>query len=570
MQPSPLAVLGILAAVGGWLAGCGDGKGGDDTADTCTGAACTPGDTTTTEDDVANGDGVSPGDTTAADTVAEPTLCEVRAAEGSHEGCEHWAVDLDVPFAPGPGGGWWDWPSEPYGVLVTNPAHNPGPATVGVSTASESLVSRTIAPGDWAELVLPPCGDGASCADAVRAVNGTVRVRAAYRLTSDLPVVAYQLNPLEPESPAVIDGVERDDYMGGLSDGSLLLPTHALGTRYRVLAWPSGADTMRSFLTVVGTSDEPTTVTVTPSFATMQGLDQVDGGEIGAIAAGAATSFVLQAHDVLNLEVVIASGEDIPDLTGSLVTADRPVAVFAGAEGATAPITEPLTCCLDHVEHQLLPTAAWGTTHFAGRAWPRNGARDVWRVVADSDDTQVTLDPDLLGGAVVLDAGDWVDVVTVEHLRISSSAPVSVGQFLTGMYDPASSGGLFTEDSAMTGDPSFIVTLPTDRYRADYAFVIPAGYDQSYATVVLPGDAGVTLDGAVLDEAEVTLRGGLDDALPGGSHRALRVPVEPGAHTLEATAPCGVTVYGFLALPTYQGNGASFGYTAGAALPPPE
>src|SRR5690606_37379666 len=77
--------------------------------------------------------------------------------------------------------------------------------------------------------------------------------------------------------------------------------------------------------------------------------------------------------DVINLETAGLNA----DFTGTLVTADRPVAVFVGSEASDAPRFETYStrqCCADHLEGQLFPNQTLGMRFIIGRMPPRSVA----------------------------------------------------------------------------------------------------------------------------------------------------------------------------------------------------
>ena len=190
---------------------------------------------------------------------------------------------------------------------------------------------------------------------------GTALSRGAYRITSDVPLVAYQFNPLENANVFS-------------NDASQLLPATALGapSRYVVASWPQtiarsdvpaqdfGSD-LRAFLTLVGT--RPDTHVHLKTRAKV-----VPGGPLpSGLREGQDVDVVLQPFEVLNLE----TGSFGADFTGSVVEADEPVVVFTGSEASDAPTFSTLAarvCCADHLEEQVVPTRAVGTRYVLGHA----------------------------------------------------------------------------------------------------------------------------------------------------------------------------------------------------------
>lgn len=110
-----------------------------------------------------------------------------------------------------------------------------------------------------------PDKDG--CDGAPRNVQGTTKAKLAWHLTSTIPIIAYQFNPLENE------GVFSND-------ASMLIPTNVLGKRYRVLTWSERVGALRAYVTVVGVGPGATSVTVTSTAKTL------GGSEVPALAPG--------------------------------------------------------------------------------------------------------------------------------------------------------------------------------------------------------------------------------------------------------------------------------------------
>lgn len=340
-----------------------------------------------------------------------------------------------------------------------------------------------------------------------RMMQGTEVAPHAYRVTSDVPVTVHQLNPLEGATT---------------NDASTVLPVEELGTRYRILSWEhedlSGVDMPSSFA-VVPVTQEPTTITITPTAAVRA------GGPVAATPAGTPFSVTLSRFDVLHV-VTDRPGDDF---TGTLVVADRPVAVFGSHVCAQVPFG--VEFC-DHLEEQLYPVANWGVELAAAKSRPRFTENDWWRVVAGHDGTLVTLDPDVLGtGPVPLDAGEDLSFQTASDVMVTASRPVQVGQYLVG----SRASGSFWERK---GDPSQILVLPTAQYDRDFLFLVPEICDEDWLTIVAPAGAAVLLDGATVDPASFSPIGA-------GAWTRAHVAVADGVHRIASDVPVAVSVYGY-------------------------
>ncbi|MCB9698990.1 MAG: IgGFc-binding protein [Alphaproteobacteria bacterium] len=226
------------------------------------------------------------------------------------------------------------------------------------------------------------------------------------------------------EASAPIDLLAVHDRLY-FSEASLILPLTELGTRTRVLAVPSEG-TGRSEFLVVATRDD-TTLRITPSQTTL-----------AAFPAGQPVDLTLDAGETWQVQ-------SLEDLSGSLVEASAPVAVFGGGVDA-----EVSCWATSHAWDQLLPTTRWGLETHVVPMLGQGG--DLVRVASDTDGTEVRLD---CGEPVVLDAGEVAAFPLDAPTRITSSHPVAVGQLARGGSCTAS--GL--------GDANLVVTTPTALYR---------------------------------------------------------------------------------------------------------
>ena len=106
------------------------------------------------------------------------------------------------------------------------------------------------------------------------------------------------------------------------------------------------------------------------------------GSTVPALAIGQSHTVVLQPYQVLNLQSDALGS----DLTGTIVTSTKPVAVFGGHEAAVGDQQ-----CADHLEQQLFPVSTWGKNYVASKSKTRGIERDYWRFVASENGTSITL-----------------------------------------------------------------------------------------------------------------------------------------------------------------------------------
>lgn len=297
------------------------------------------------------------------------------------------------------------------------------------------------------------------------------------------------------------------------STGFQALPDDALGTSYRVLAYPAGAGAA-SRLTVTGTT-AGTTVTITPHTT------------IGSHPAGEAFTRTLNAGQTYQL-----SSSD-GDVTGTTITSDHPVAVMGGHVCANVPVQygycNPLL-------QQLPPTASWGTDFVTSRFATRTKG-DTYRILADQDATTVSIN----GTEVAtLDAGQFYETVQPagvttagrQAVVFKASKPVLVAQYGNGSsYD------------STTGDPLMMLVTPVGQQLTSYTVATPAIISSNsemtpYINVVVQTrDIGtLTLDGVAVPSSEFTTAAGTD-------YSVAQLRVATGQHTLKSVHQFGVQVY---------------------------
>lgn len=471
------------------------------------------------------------------------SLCELAEKLSSYIGCEYWAVDLDNAFVPSGGqGGYYDAAGAQYAIVVSNTSTKYGVRVqidnalgpILTDSAGNPLPTDPIPPMGLRIFNLPrtytvDLGDGTT-EERYWDADGTMIGPIAYRIKSSLPITAYQFNPLE--------------NVGVFSnDASILLPTNALGRYHIVMTREQTFADLKGFLTVVGTFNGQTEVVVKVTAPTLRGTN------IPAMSPGETRSFLLNRFDVLNIETNAYGA----DLTGSIVTANRPVAVFGGSEASNAPNTTHCcpggtceyagqwmecrdrddclcewpknvageskdvkcrhnydcisynTCCADHLEMQMFPVKTWGTKYIATHSYPRGGEKDVWRIMAAQNQTLVTTFPSQIGN-MVLNQGEWVEFESAGHFEITAKKPVLVGQFLAAQDAPDPNIGFVGPNDAMTGDPSFILAVPVEQFRREYVFLAPDKYMFDCVNIIAPVGVPVYLDGKELRREDLTFR----------------------------------------------------------------
>jgi hypothetical protein len=500
-----------------------DGEGGFTDEEDCDPGACLPGvgctlcipgtgvcegETSTVCDD----DGMSfttytcdpvQGVTCDADTGHCVGACAPEGLGTSYIGCDYYPTITMNDFLD---------PSFHFAVAIANTSDEV--AEFVIERGATEVLAGTVAPDSVGVFNLP-------WVEELRLANvTTLEAEGAYRVRTTQPVTVYQYNPVE----YTLDGEDRS----ATNDASLLLPTNAWTGTYRVVARNSFFDSPGFY--AVTAKEDGTTVVLSPS---------ATGGAVrsgGGVAADGTGTVVLDAGDVLQV-LSATDDEEIQstDLTGTLVTADKPVQVLGGHNCIYIP-TDVGFC--DHLEESMVPVETLADEYVVTPPLSSSGFVDLQfvRIVATEDGTALIYDPPQAGAPSTLaNAGDYVEIPqSGADFQITSSRPVLVAQYMRGQ-------GEFGND----GDPSMTLAVATEQYRDSYLFHAPTSYSSNYVNVTAPIGASITLDGGVLPPLTPIGTSGFG---------VVRITLANGAngnHEIKGSAPFGISVYGYGADTSY-------------------
>lgn len=482
---------------------------------------------------LADGGDYGPPSDCAADEECRAGECKVRCPNdpkfGSYVGCEFWSTDL--PNYP-------DWtlnptPEDlPWALVVSNP----GAFSVRVAFEMPPLFTYqppddTVPSGESRVFTLPNIN-----------VQGTSLRPKGVHVTATGPILVHQFNPWDNTFS---------------NDASLLLPDPLLGTDYVILSLQSGA-TEIEVIPGVSFPNQNGYFTVIAAFDNTDVTFQVTGpvrpsGSIPQLAAGDIHTLRLNRGDVLSIQSDPETLGQSADLTGSRVTATKPVAVFGGHEEAVLGELLPgegntgSPCCADHLEDQMLPLGILSTRYLAVHSPPRGTTviePDYWRIQAAEPGVVITTNPPQAGANNVTlpQIGSWVEVRTNQSFEVIATGKIQVGQYLVSR----------DATEAVTGDASLVLMVPTDRFRKDYIISMPANYTRRYLAIVKPNAASVTVDGAPVTQP-FTMLGAT-------GYGYAYVQTTEGVHVISGDDKFGLTVYGY-------NNAVSFSYIGGLAGP---
>ncbi len=429
------------------------------------------------------------------------SLCDQAEQERSSIGCKFYGVDMEQD--PG-------HVTLPYAIVASN-VHETLDANVEVHKKNgatwDLLDSRTVAPQSLEIFQLPN-----------NQISGTgLQPGNAYRLTSHIPIIAYQFNPL--------DGVSSYS-----SDASLMLPASAYDTMYRVPAW--GSQYGNSDLNVIAEVDG-TEVTITPTVATSAG-GIVPAGQPG-VPFGPIT---MDEGDVLQV-----TAPPNTSLEGTVVESTQRVGVFAGHSCANIP---PQNTWCDHIEEQIFGIQTWGSEYLGARLPVRmqQGQPEisVWHFMAGNDPTDLTFE-----------ASAWVTGLPPGNQLSLQPGEVAELQISGATTDPGDFHVTGTEAFLVTqymigelqggdiGDPCMVQAVPVEQFLEAYVVLVPPTWVLDRMVITREPLSTVTVNGTSID----SWPGWVEYTHVTNDWEVVRIEVQDGAYVLEGSAPFGVQVTGF-------------------------
>jgi hypothetical protein len=259
--------------------------------------------------------------------------------------------------------------------------------------------------------------------------------------------------------PIVLSAINRITYT---SDGILALPTTALGREYVVASAPDIADGTNQRLPsqyVVTAPSDGTVVTIVNAWATQ------------SHAAGESVTVTLNRGDVYSAMSKGGRG----DLTGTVITATKPVAVMSGQNCTYLPDAQYPAC--DHLVEMLTPVSAWGKLyHSVPYASRLKG--DLYRVFAGEPNAKIYVNGILTatlpqrGG---VQGSGWAQILPTQRqlMEFRSDRKIMVMQYNNSQ----------TYDGVPT-DPFLIGLLPLEQFVTEALFTVSPDYPKNYLNMV--------------------------------------------------------------------------------------
>jgi IgGFc binding protein len=318
------------------------------------------------------------------------------------------------------------------------------------------------APPELYEDYRVPCPSKVVAAAFVdRNPNGT-GTGASFHLSSNVPVATTTIYPF---------GGARTE----LPSATLVLPVTSWAEEHMIVDGWEVSNCGAPATQIVAAADD-TEVTLRPK------RDVQDGNGVRGGPAGSALTYRLSKGQHLQFF------QD-EELTGSILTSNKPTAVFGGHSCAWIP--EDVGSG-DSLGQQIPPYQQWGSEYVGVGYRPRLGNEHepmFYRIVAAHDGTQLDYDPALPPGApVTMNAGEVAtfqsgtgDAFVVRTQ--DADHPVYLAAYMTGQAQYKT-----------MGDPEFVNVVPAGQYLSSYSFYADTTYAETSLVVVRAKASGTFKD----------------------------------------------------------------------------
>jgi len=485
--------------------------------------------TTVDPDTTASTGSTGPGSSTGLDTSTGedpnfgqiPETCAQSELSKSTVGCLFYAIDMDSHDLAETG---------QYAVAVAN-VQKDQVANVTIERKQGNVWSVVAGPTMITKLNLATFNLPDQHTD-----DSMIGKGFAYRVKSDVPVIAYQFNPVDGQNSF-------------LSDAAMLYPVTAWDHINHAITYTSTTDNtntpQRSYASAVAYVDN-TKITVTPSVATKAGAG------VQAGVPGQPFDIILNEGDVLSVAIANIG----TSLSGTIFTSDEatPFGMFAGIECALIPTDK---CCCDHVEEQISGVRLWGKNFVAARVPVRNVAApetSLWQIYGSEDATSVNIvaDPQVTGlppNPIKLNKGQVIDFYVGGTMKepgdfeISSDKPIAVMNYMTGAEN-------LPDQFMNVGDPLSVQIPAVEQYLPRYVVLVPGTWVNDVGVFTRMAGAMITVDGVTIPDAAFNPVGN-------SGFEVARVPLSDGIHVLDGNeTPFSVIIVGY---DEYD----SYGYLAG-------
>ena len=253
----------------------------------------------------------------------------------------------------------------------------------------------------------------------------------------------------------------------GTDEGFLAIPDTALGNEYYVATYCRFVGYCQFSVTPV---EDRTSVMIRLPVAVNGSQVCMSGANITRTFS-AVVPFLLDEFDVLHFE-------STSDLTGTYITSNRKIAVFAGARNVPSATEDTVS----HMIEQLPPVNKWGTD-FLVVPNRHNPAGDEFVIVASVASTKVEISG--FSPFVIPYAGQFVTrrIDWGMYSYIETSNPVLVVQIM--------SIDIYNDSTSVQGYPSMLLVQSVDHFVHSYTFNISEDLSDPLAFIAVVAENSV-------------------------------------------------------------------------------
>jgi len=444
-------------------------------------------------------------------------IARAEAQDLDSRGREFW-----VTFMPNLGSG----PNIIPSLRLFASSRVPTQLTVTATETGRSVVIPLPQPNQTAVININALfGDFMELPDVDPFMPGTEITARSFHVVADSAITLYGINIL-PKS----------------ADAFLCLPEAVLTRRSIVLAYPNGRSGPAG--TDIGIYDTPSQFAV---IATVDSTILTIAPAPGCMVNGHTAPYqeILREGEVYLGQAALGTRQDV---SGTQISATRPIAVFGGHKRTSIPTR--VGNYRDHLVEQMPPLEAWGreavvTPHYI--VSHGSGDTAVFKVLAAFNNTGIDITNSTGTTHYTLQSAQSIEIPLLEAHTIAASRPILVAQY-------EHSVGATNDPEDTLGDPFMMLAPPTEQYDTAYAFQSIDDPEFSafahFINIVIPAAAAgsLKLDGLPITAPLLPI--------PGTSLIYAQVNVSPGSHEIRADSAFGLFVYGY-------GAATSYGYPGG-------
>ncbi|MBX3044122.1 MAG: T9SS type A sorting domain-containing protein [Candidatus Kapabacteria bacterium] len=331
------------------------------------------------------------------------------------------------------------------------------------------------------------------------------------------------------------------------SESFNVLPVESLGNEYLVLTYNANTDLAGGSRTpsqfaIVAVEDN-TSVTIIPSASSyLNGMSE--------------QTINMNAGEVYLVQTDLSPNN--PDLTGSRVRSDKPVAVFAGQQRAKVPIdANGSFVSRDYLAEQMPPIDSWSNEAIVvpfqrpSNLESSTTFYDKMRVIAAYDNTELYVDGILF---TILNSGEFYESDIRAAMHIKANAPIMAAGYKR-------SSGISTQITSYRGDPLLQIIPTPNQFGESYRFITIQAYknferiyDEHYITIISKPDntASLRLNGLPIAQ-------NIFAQIQGSEYVYGYIRVGDGTYTLTGDRAFGLFVCGY-------GYAVSYGYYCGVVV----